>query len=169
MYSPWVIFSKQIEKLFERDPEIKLEFNDDRTEIKLRVDNPEKADALSRILPTKKKFGNVEVKITVIPSNDESYRAKYVKKAFEGNGAFSHFKTVSDIPGVHISNPISYCVFKKEVVQYGADDLGSESGMTSTLYEDLAAEILGPIDGVYFCTDIKDEKPKINFSDVLIF
>ena len=169
MYSPWVIFSKQIEKLFERDPEIKLEFNDDRTEIKLRVDNPEKADALSRLLPAQKKFGNVEVKITVIPSNDESYKAKYVKKAFEGNEAFSHFKTVSDIPGVHISNPISYCVFKKEVVQYGADDLGSESGMASTLYENLADEILGPIDGVYFCTDAKDAESKSSFGTLFVF
>ena len=155
MYSPWVIFSKQIEKLFERDPEVTLEFNDDRTSIKLKVDNPEKAEALSKILPARKVFGNVEVTMTVIPANSEDYRAKYVERAFKGNAALSHFTTVEEIPGVYISNPISYCVFEKEVVQYGADDLGSESGMASTLYEDLAREVFGPIGGVYFCTDSK--------------
>lgn len=55
---------------------------------------------------------------------------------------------------MYISNPIAYCSFKKEVVQYPADDLSSETGLKSTLYEDLAREIFENTDGVYFCTDV---------------
>ena len=155
IYSPWVIYCKQVSKLFEKDPEVHVEHSDDCTSIKLFVANSDKADALSKLLPIKKVFGNVEVKISVIPANsDGTYLAKCVKTAFEGNGAFSHITTITEIPDMYISNPISYCVFKKEVVQYGADDLSSESGMRSTLYEDLAREVIGDIDGVYYCTDV---------------
>lgn len=153
LYSPWVLFHKQIEKLFEKDPEVSVSFDTENMTIKLFVDNEAKADALSKLLPLKKEFGNVEVKIEVVPADGSEYKAKYFRDAFEGNEAFSHLTTISDIPDVYISNPISYCVFKKEVVQYGADDLSSETGMRSTLYEDLAREIFGSVEGVYFCTD----------------
>lgn len=153
MYSPWIIFKNQVEKMFEKDPEVHVEYDEDDNNIKLFVDNAEKAEALNKILPMRKTFGNVEIKITVVPANGEDERMKYVKTAFHGNGALSHLTTIQDIPPMHMSNPITYCVFKKEVVQYNADNLGSESGVASTLYEDLAREIFGSIGGVYFCTD----------------
>ena len=159
IYSPWVIFAKKMEVMFAKDPEVSVRFIDSDSEVKvleLFVDTDEKAEALSKLLPLTKKFGNIEVQINIISGNiDTDYRAKYLEDAFKGNGAFSHTTTVSEIPGMKISNPITYCVFEKEVVQYGADDLGSESGMASTLYENLAREIFGDIGGVYFCTDVK--------------
>lgn len=153
MYSPWVIFSKQVEKLFEKDPEVRVEFDDSNMNISIYVeDNLEKAEAIAKLMPIQKQFGNINVDITVIPPNNEFNTAKYLEKAFEGNGAFDHITTIQDIPPMHLPNPITYCVFEKEVVQYAADNLGSESGMSSTLYEDIAREIFGDIGGIYFCT-----------------
>ena len=154
IYSPWVIFCKKVTELFKQDPDVRVEVSDDNQSIKLYVDKTEKADALSKILPSSKSFGNVSVSISVIPSNEGDYKAKYFKTAFDGNGAFSHLTTVDHIPDMYISNPISYCVFKKEVVQYGADDLSSESGVRSTLYQDIASDIFGDVEGVFFCTDV---------------
>ena len=152
-YAPWVIFYRQIETLFARDPEVRVEFNEATDEIKLYVENEEKAYALSQIMPKSKSFGNIIISISIVPSNEDVYKAEFYKKAFEGNDAFAHLTTIETIPGMEMSNPISYCVFKKEVVQYAADDLGSESGLSSTLYQDLAKEIFKETDGVYFCTD----------------
>ncbi len=156
MYSPWVIYYRQIEAMFKKDPEVKVEYDDDDDSnytIKLRVNNNVKAEALRKILPAKKVFGNVEVSVIVIPANGVDSRVKYIEDAFKGNEAFSHMTTVSYVPGMYISNPITYCSFKKEVVQYAADDLGSETGLTSTLYQDIAKEIFDNMDGVFFCTD----------------
>ena len=153
LYSPWVIFAKKVEKFFEKDPEVKFEFDEEKNVIKLFVDNKAKAEALGRLLPLRKTFGNVDVHIMIIPANKNMERVEYLEAALKGNEAFSHITTIEDIPPMHLPNPITYCVFKKEVVQYGADDLSSESGMASTLYQDLAKEIFSSIDGVYFCTD----------------
>lgn len=155
MYSPWIVFKNEITAMFEKDPEVKVVFLEPEMIIKLYVDNPVKAAALSEIMPTKKEFGNVIITINIHPSNDESvYKAKYFAMAFDGNEAFSHMTTIAS---PYMSNPISYCVFKKEVVQYPNDDIGDEHGVCSTLYQDLASKIFENTDGIFFCTDVVDE------------
>lgn len=158
IYAPWIIFYRQVQALFTQDPEVNVIYNDDEKDIVLYVDNPTKAEALSKLLPASRIFGTVKVTVTVVPANAEGDdRMKYLEAAFKGNDAFSHISTVQDIPPMHLPNPITYCVFKKEVVQYDADDLSSESGKASTLYQDLAKEVFGDIGGVYFCTDTYSE------------
>lgn len=51
---PWVIFYQQIKALFEKDPNIKIVYDEDEQKISLFVDNANKADALTRLLPTEK-------------------------------------------------------------------------------------------------------------------
>lgn len=155
IYSPWIIFYRQIEALFKEDPEVRVKYVDETHTIQLFVDNRSKADALTRILPTSRTYGNVKVSISVIPANIKYSVADDFTVAFSGNRAVSHFTRVDEIPGMVLSNPITYCVFNKKVVQYPADDLSSESGVASTLYQDLAKEIFcdTSTDGVYFCTD----------------
>lgn len=152
IYAPWVIYSKKIEVLFEKDPDVTVKYDNDTHTISLYVENSKKANALSRLLPSAKVFGSVVLAIDVIPANNDNWQARYFRDAFEGNEAFSHLTEITEIPDVMISNPIAYCVFKKEVVQYGADDLSSENGVASTLYQDIAKEIFGETEGVYFCT-----------------
>ena len=61
--------------------------------------------------------------------------------------------------------PITYVVFRNEVVQYYTDDLGDYFGMASTLYEDIARDLFSEVDGIYFCTNT--EKPVVlNSSDI---
>jgi len=154
VYAPWIIFYRQIEAMFSEDPEVVVTYDDETKTITLRVEDLKKAEALSKLLPSHRVFGNVEVTVTVVPANKEPIdKSKYLEAAFRGNGAFSHITTIQDIPPMHLPNPVTYCVFKKEVVQYDADDMSSESGRISTLYQDIAKELFGNIGGVYFCTD----------------
>lgn len=152
--APWVIFYREIEAMFVDDPEVRVIYDEEHNEIKLYVNNGAKADALSTLLPQVKTFGNVELKITVIPANDH---VKYFlnegniyETAFEGNPALSYIRIVGGI----FSNDIVYIVFVNKVVQYYSDDLGDVNGMTSTLYQEIAKDIFGEREGIFFCTDL---------------
>lgn len=150
---PWVIYSNEIEALFRDDPEIRVEYNDDEKEVKLYVENQEKADALTKLLPSTQSFGNIVLKITIVPANVlEDSKVKLFQVAFEGNPAFSYSRSIEGI----LSNPIHYIVFKKKVVQYYDDDIGDINGICSTLYQDIAKDVFGDVEGVFFCTDIND-------------
>ena len=149
---PWVEYYRKLEAMFGPDPDIKVEFDEDEMHIKLYVESHEKATALDELLPVQKDFGNVSVFIEVIPANDEPKRIDYIKRAFEGNPAFSYATTIEGI----MSNPISYVVFKPEVIQFWNDNMGDPHGITSTLMADIAKEIIGEDDGVIFSTDKKE-------------
>lgn len=154
--SPWVTFARKVYKLFETDPEIRIEWSDRDLELKLYVESQEKADALSKVLPASRKFGNVEMKITVIPANvaDEPLM-KTFEKAFKGNPAVSFTDTVGAYGG-----QFNYIVFQPEVVQFYNDDMSSIYGIESTIYEDIADEVFSETEhaGIFFCTDLEDQK-----------
>lgn len=68
--APWVLFYRKIEALFKNDPEVRVIFDDEEScDVKLYVENAGKADALMKLLPTVKDFGNVLLTVTVIPAN----------------------------------------------------------------------------------------------------
>ena len=153
--TPWAIYFRQIEALFQEDSEVRVTFEseDGEHEIKIYVDNQDKADAIAKLLPDEKVFGGVSVKVTVIPSNDdETSLVKLIERAFRGNPALKYIKSVD--PSM-TSFGADYVVFKKEVVQYFNDSLADINGQCSTLYQDIAREVIEQKDGevVYFCTD----------------
>ena len=149
---PWIEYYRKLEAMFGPDPDIKIEFDEDEMHIKLYVESHEKATALDELLPVQKDFGNVSVFIEVIPANDEPKRIDYIKRAFEGNPAFSYATTIEGI----MSNPISYVVFKPEVIQIWSDNLSDVNGLTTTLMAEIAKEIIGQDDGIFYCTDKKE-------------
>ena len=150
--SPWVTYAREIHEMFGRDPQIKVEYDEDNVEVKLYVDNADKADAISQILPAEKFFGGVSLKITVIPSNGLNSPAKSLfDRAFDGNPVFAH---TSEFQGLY-NQPVTYVVFKKYVVQYFSDNLGDEHGLTSTLYQDIARDLF-EVNGTCYCTDTED-------------
>ena len=153
MFSPWMVFVHQMEAFFEKDPEIDVVYDDIDSCINLFVNNYVKAEALEQIMPPLKVFGTKTVYVNIIPANpsNDEYKAKYFKLALEGNEAFDHIVTTD----AFMSNPISFCTFKKEVVQYPNDDLCDEHGVCSALYQELAKEIFGEVDGIYFCTNLE--------------
>lgn len=151
MVSPWMNYYQEVKALFERDPEIKIVFDEDNYEIKLYVEKPSKAEALIQLLPTERQYGNVTLKITVIPANtDGSEVMDLFWDAFDGNPALAY---VEDSPG--IGAPFNYVVFENKVVQYHNDDISDANGLRSTLYQEIAKDVFGDIQGVSFCTEKK--------------
>lgn len=154
--APWITFYHEMEAMFGKDPEIRVELDDsdeDEMIIKLYVDNQSKAEALENLLPMEKKFGNVSIYIEVIPSNKEESKVRLFQKAFENNPAF---KFIYSVDGAGLF-PANYVVFENKVVQFFNDELNDIHGNKSTLYQEIAKDIFENCEGIYFCTDTKEE------------
>ena len=150
--SPWTIFYRELDALFGKDPEVMVIFYEDELEVKLYVTDAAKAEAIAELLPSEKEFGVVTLKITVVPPNGCSIRNGKIdtlRAAFSGNPVLSYIRTISGV----FSNNLTYVVFRNEVVQYFNDSIGDINGLCSTLYQTIAKDVLGDIDGVYYCTD----------------
>lgn len=152
--SPWVGYARKLYMLFGEDPEINIVYNEETgPEVRLYVNNSEKADALTKKLPVEKEFGNVVLKITVIPSNTEDSSIDIFRKIFTGNPILAEIVT-EDNP---MQIGMSHVLFKSEVVQYFDDCLNDPMGLETTLYEDLAREVFEEPDGVFFNTELAGE------------
>ena len=150
LVSPWVDHYRKIAALFEEEPNIQVIYNNDDREVKLYVEDELKVDALSKLLPASKMFGSVTLKVTVLPANwGEVQSADVYEDAFRGNKAVDFIETVKGIG----NTPFTYVVFNKKVVQYFTDDLSDYHGIKSTLYQDIAKDVLKPSSGVFFCTN----------------
>ena len=147
--APWVTFVHEIDALFEMDPEIQTQYDNEENVYKLFVDNSKKAEALSQLLPTEKSFGNITLKIEVIPSNLEMNGPELIEEAFKGNPILSFVKTGNTPFGT-----VSYAVFQKKVAQFFNDQMDDLYGNKSMLYQDIAKDVLIPQDGVYYSTDV---------------
>ena len=152
MSTPWVQYVNVLKALFEKDPDIKFIYDNDKLSLKIIVVGTDKADALDALLPHEKAFGNVVLNITVVPANIEKTRSTLILQALKGNPVFDYSETIQG----PMSNPMTYVVFKKEVVQYYNDNLGDIHGIRSTLYQDLANEIFEDHEGVFFCTNVDE-------------
>ena len=152
--APWHVYYRELCLLFEHDEEVRIVYDMDEQVISIYVDNAVKADAMAAALPSEKQFGNVTLTIVVIPANRPNLRrtqGSICEDLFYKNPIVNEVYTVDGI----MTNPITYVVFKKEIVQYFNDDLGDAHGMCTTLYQDIAKRVFKPIDGVHFCTDTK--------------
>lgn len=141
--APWEAHKRKLEALFAQDSEVTVEatFTAEERHIAIRVENPAKAEALGYLLPTEVEFGNVKVAINVIPANKPTV-ASLLRTAFAGNPAL---KGVTVVKGAFDTNAVTYAEFEPRVVQYWNDDLSNPHGVTTTLMETLAADVLtGP-------------------------
>ena len=160
---PWITYYNEVEAMFSEDPEVHVIYDEESNILKLYVSNHVKADALAQIMPNEKVFGNVTLKITVIPSNtsaENSVSCEYdslYEAAFQNNHALSFVKKIE---GIFAYNA-TYVVFKNKVVQYFNDNLADVYGNCSTLYQELAKDIFSPAIGVYFCTDVPNNLGKL--------
>ena len=156
--SPWSIFIKKVEALFDGDPQIACNVNWNEPAIVLACNNGDKVAALQKILPEEVTFGGVILKVAVdgVPSNRFFKTKKEVfDVAFDKNPAYAY--SVSPVEEGYNWFDITYVVFKNCVVQFFADNLNDCHGVISTLYQDIASEILtGPAVGnVFFNTDVE--------------
>lgn len=166
LVSPWANYYQELNAFFRGDPDVTVVYDEQETEVKIYVRGNEKAAAIDELLPSSREFGTVTLKITVIPANyapstiDSPYARgrsvwrnmndtqKMFMTALRDNPAFSFTEKVC-----LQTNEIVYIVFENKVVQYYNDDLGDYYGQCSTLYQNIAADIFKPIDGVHYCTD----------------
>lgn len=161
---PWVIFINKLQALFDGDPEIAFNVNWQGTEpsVVMSTNNPDKAAALVKILPTRKQYGNVTLKISVdcpTISNLAFPTAKELfETAFNKNPAFAYVVTTE---GYWYPN-FTYVVFKNVVVQFFCDNLNDPHGVVSTLYEAIAEEVFEDVEdaefdpwSISFCTDVE--------------
>ena len=143
--APWFTYVKEIEALFGNDPDISMSFDEEHLDLYLYVHNHDKADALTKLLPSVKTFGNIAMKIAVFNTNDgEDDPVIFLKRLFQDNRAVVGFETTPKG---------TYVVFRKEVVQFYNDQLDDVHGNKSTLYQEIAKDIFGGVQGVYFCTE----------------
>lgn len=149
LVSPWVNFYREIEALFAKDNEVKVMMDDDVPEVKIFVENARKAEAIAYLLPEEKDFGNVKLKITVVPAND-GIQSKFdaIQEAFLGNPALSYVWKAQTPFG-----EFDYVVFDADVVQYFNDDMRDVNGNRSTLYQDIARDVIGEETNLCFCTE----------------
>lgn len=148
---PWVTWVRKLSCLFAQDPEVRVKFDEDGMEVVLYVDNRLKADALDLLLPSERVFGNVALQVTVVPSNEKATPADMLHIAFAGNPVLRRVeKHKGQLPA-----PLYFAIFEPAVVQFYNDNIASPAGITTTLYEDIAREVLNVPDGA-FCSTAPD-------------
>ena len=153
--APWHIYYKELCELFKFDEEVRIIYDTEDQVINIYVDNAAKADAMYAVLPTEKDFGGVVVQINVIPANKTTFKGVRSKRGAIYEDLFYKNPIVDDIVTIEgiMTNPITYVIFKKEVVQYYNDSLSDAHGLCSTLYQDIAKRILDADEGIFFCTN----------------
>ena len=158
---PWVTYINQIIALFDGDPQIACNVDYSKPSITLACNNGDKVAALLQILPNQITFGNIALAVYVdgTPSNRVFINKKELfETAFEKNPAFAYAVSPTE-EGINWFD-MTYVVFKNHVVQFFNDNLNDCHGIISTLYEDIARDILAGegVNGVYFNTDIEHGK-----------
>lgn len=146
---PWVTFAHELSALFTYDKEVQLVFDQVNMKIKLYVNNAAKAEALDELLRHEAEFGSVKVTIDVVPCNapGNKYVNQY-KTAFDGNSALKNVVTVDSPFGA-----LTYIVWGSRIAQFFDDDMSDYYGNKSMLLQDIAADVLAPVTGVFHCTE----------------
>lgn len=167
LVAPWDEYYNEMNAFFAEDPDVTILYDEEEKNIKVLVNDQHKAEALTDLLVSEKDFGSVKLAIEVVPANDisdevkrrfklirneENYYAEY-ESALVRNRAFAYTYTVDNIMGFNAV----FVVFKKKVIQYYNDNLGDLNGMKSTLAEEIARDIFAVHNGIFFCTDTRDE------------
>ncbi len=151
---PWDEYARKITMLFKQDQEIHVEYKENENKLSIFVDNTDKYEALTKLLPTEKDFGGHKLAIEIVPANvtaEEKDKRYYLKKLFYGNNA------VAEIADATIGAAgVTYIEFEKEVIQFWNDNFGDYHGIKSTLMEDIARDIFDAAPNVFFGTDVVD-------------
>ena len=157
---PWTIVTRKLEALFDGDPQIafNVDYSGMHPAVILSCNNGDKVAALQRILPTEIEFGNVKMEIVVdgTPSNIAfTSKVDLFNTAFKGNPAYAYSTCPCEDGYQWICS--TYVVFKNCVVQFAADNLNDCHGIISTLYQNIAEELLTgeATNGVFYNTDVE--------------
>lgn len=147
---PWVTYANQMKAIFDGDPDVKILFDQEEMTVNVYVANEAKAAALTQILPTEQAFGNVKLRVNVVPANaapgGDMYEDRF-RTAFTGNPRYEYSETVTSPLG-----RFTYVVWAADVIQYFDDDLGDINGNATMVIADCARAVFRPEPGVYHCS-----------------
>lgn len=137
----WVEYAQCVKALFEHDDDIIVSYDNNNTTVTLYVDNAIKADALMEmqargIFPAERQYGNVTLKVEVVPANDAVSETDLYAAAFNGNPVFDGIAGVESM-----GMSIAFALFMPAAVQYYSDDLSEYGGITTTTYGELAKRV----------------------------
>lgn len=164
---PWITYVNELKAMFESDPTIKIVYSNEDIAVKIYIEDVNKAEAISFLLPEEVVYGNVTLFIYVIPANNDwadstfdpcaaTYKEIF-DTAFKDNPVYAYSTEVTGV----FSNVLTYVVFKNKVVQFFNDNLNDIHGLISTLYQDIADELFQDDEydlyGVHFCTDVEEK------------
>ena len=157
---PWYSYQRKVLALFGGDPEVRVRdlHQEDKCNYTLFivVRNEVKARAIRSLLPRTVEVGGatitsrifIPVDLCEVRGSEQDSETQLLKDAFTGNPVFDRV----DSQGIG-NLEWSYCIFKKEVLQFWNDDLSNFYGLHTTLAETIAREILREV-AVQFCTGI---------------
>lgn len=155
--APWVTYYREVNELFKKDKDVFVVFDEENVELKIYVKDQIKASAIQYLMPTEKEFGNVVIKIDVIPANGKELREVSTSNIVTiACDAFRDNDAVYMVTDVSAMFDLVYVVFRKEVVQFFDDNIGDINGNCSTLYEVIARDVFKDI-GIKYCTDCGKE------------
>ena len=168
--APWVQYYRKLDAMFKHDINVTVVFDGTDIRCDLYVDGDEKAEALAKLLKPTVEFGNVIMPVIVHPSNE--IRAMYENKLVYPYAPGRYARTAPYAQDMHYialntnsamtsveykygpgGAVFTYVIFRPQVVQYFADNIGDYYGNVSTLYEDIARDIFIEETGVHYCTD----------------
>lgn len=144
--APWVEYFNKLVTMFRYDPEVHITMSEQDKVVQIRVDNQIKANALAKLLPQEKTFGNITMKIQVIHSGEEDQIAM-LRNALNGNPVVNDIAVFDTIFG-----NFACVIFEPIVAQYYNDNMRDPSGITTTLYQELAKELFNTDNEIVYCT-----------------
>ena len=157
---PWYSYQRKVLALFGRDPEVRVrdlyKVDENNFTLFIIVRTEVKAQAIRALLPRVVEVGGATITSRIfIPVDDCEVRLErkgtdiqLIKEAFTGNPIFDRVE-----PGPPGLSSWSFCIFRKEVIQFWDDDISNFYGLHTTLAETIALDILRDVN-VQFCTGI---------------
>lgn len=153
LQAPWVTYYEELSLFFDEDPDVHVIFDESENTVNMYVQDPAKAEALTRLIPPEKQFGGVTLYLNIIPGNQNKNDVLTdITDAFKGNPIVDSIQILDSIPACKFT----YVIFRREVVQYWNDDLSDAFGNRTTLWQDVAKRLFEEVPGVHFCTDVQE-------------
>lgn len=157
---PWITYINMLQALFDGDPQIAFNINNQERSITIACNNGLKNAALLLLLPVERTWGNITWTINIdgpIANKIFTSPVELFNTVFEKNPAFSQCVAPAEEGYFYID--FCYVIFKNCVVQFFNDNLNDAHGVISTLYQDIAAIIFEDasynLNSVHYCTDIE--------------
>lgn len=148
---PWITYYHKVQALFEKDDSVTVEFDEDNYCLNIIVERDiEKGEAIQKLLPSTKVFGNNIMKINVITIQEpkQILTAQIFANAFKNNPVVEDVISASDI----LRDDQTYIMFQNKVVQFFNDNISDYNGVCSTLYQDIAEDVFRDFTDVHYCT-----------------